>query len=310
MQLIRRPDARRRCAPAGCVATIGVFDGVHVGHQQIVSRVTAEARRRGLDALLFTFEPTPQEYFSERSPPARLTRWREKYNALRGLGLDWMFCPRFDSAMEVLEPQTFIEDLLVNTLQVRHLVVGDDFRFARRRAGTFADLTAAGPRLGFTVEQAGSVLLDGERVSSTAIRSALAVGDMARAGRLLGRPYSMTGRVVRGRMLGRQLGMPTANVNLRRRASPVQGIFAVRVGGVSSERWPGVASVGTRPTVDGTTPLLEVHLFDFDADIYGALLEVDFVARLRDELKFPDLQALREQMHRDAHDARRILQAA
>ena len=310
MQLIRRPVACSSRLPSGCVATIGVFDGVHLGHRKIVGRVTAQAQARGLDSLLFTFEPTPREYFAADSPPARLTRWREKHAALERAGLDWMYCPRFDAAMEQLDPEAFIEKLLVATLGVRHLVVGDDFRFARRRSGTFADLEAAGPRYGFTVEQVGSVLVDGERVSSTAIRAALARGDLARAERLLGRPYSMTGRVVHGRMLGRELGMPTANVNLCRRLSPLHGVFAVRVGGLGPGRRPGVASIGTRPTVGGAKPLLEVHVFDVDADIYGAVLEVDFVARLRDEVKFPDLQSLREQMHCDALDARRILQAA
>jgi riboflavin kinase/FMN adenylyltransferase len=221
-----------------------------------------------------------------------------------------MYCPRFDARLGSLEPGAFIERLLVRTLGVRHLVVGDDFRFASRRSGTLADLEAAGPRWGFTVEQVGSVNVDGVRVSSTAVREALAGGDMERARRLLGRWYSMTGRVVRGKRLGTQLGMPTANVNLCRRLSPVAGIFAVRVGGLAPGLLPGVASVGTRPTVDGSVPLLEVHLFDFGRDIYGRYIEVDFVARLRDEVKFPDLASLQRQMRLDAEAARQILAAA
>ncbi|MBM4196869.1 MAG: bifunctional riboflavin kinase/FAD synthetase [Gammaproteobacteria bacterium] len=310
MQLLRRPNASRGRLGGGCVATIGVFDGVHVGHQKIIDRLRTVAAQRGLPSLLFTFEPTPREYFSGSNPPARLSRWREKFTAVERLGVDWMYCPRFDCRLELLTPAAFIESLLVGHIGVRHLVVGDDFRFGHRRAGTVADLEAAGPLQGFTLEHVGSVAVDGERVSSTAVREALAVGDLDRARRLLGRSYSMTGRVVRGRMLGRELGMPTANVNLHRRQSPLHGIFAVQVAGLGAARRPGVASVGTRPTVDGGAPLLEVHLFDFDQDIYGALLEVEFIARLRDEVRFPDLATLKEQMHRDADDARRILNAA
>ncbi|CAG0945685.1 riboflavin kinase / FMN adenylyltransferase [Gammaproteobacteria bacterium] len=310
MRLIRRPAEEASLLSPGCVATIGAFDGVHLGHQRILARVVAEARRRGLAALAFTFEPTPREYFSPGRPPARLTRLREKAALLAGLGLDQMFCPPFDARMEALGPGEFIERLLARTLRVRHLVVGDDFRFARGRAGTLADLEAAGGRLGFGVEQVGSVVIDGTRVSSTAVREALASGDMDEARRLLGRHYAMTGRVVPGRRLGRELGMPTANLNLCRRQSALAGIFAVRVAGLGEGLLPGVASVGTRPTIDGIEPLLEVHVFDFDRDIYGRYIEVQFVARLRDELKFPDLPTLQQQMHRDAEAARRILAAA
>jgi len=178
MRLIRRPAEQGEILPSGCVATIGVFDGVHLGHQRILQRVLDEANRRGLESLVFTFEPTPREYFNSASPPARLTRFREKFAVLSGLGLGWMFCPRFDHQLESLEPEAFIGRLLVGTLRVRHLVVGDDFRFARRRAGTVGDLQAAGRRAGFTVEQVGSVSSDGVRVSSTAVREALAAGDM------------------------------------------------------------------------------------------------------------------------------------
>lgn len=310
MRLIRRPSAPGTLLPDGCVATIGVFDGVHLGHQRILRRVIAEAERLSLPSLVFTFEPTPREYFSAGDPPARLTRLREKAAELARLGILFLFCPRFDARLGSLGPQEFIERLLVGTLGVRHLVVGDDFRFARGRAGTLADLQAAGVRHGFGVEQVGSVVVDGERVSSTAVRESLEAGDMDRARRLLGRDYSMSGRVIRGNRLGRQLGMPTANVNLCRRQSPLAGIFAVRVAGLGAELMPGVASVGTRPTVDGTRPLLEVHVFDFDRDIYGLCIRVDFVARLRDEVRFPDLQSLERQMHLDAAAARRLLQAA
>jgi riboflavin kinase/FMN adenylyltransferase len=292
------------------VATIGVFDGVHLGHQRILNRVLGEARQRRLSSLVFSFEPTPREYFSSADPPARLMRFREKFAVLRDMGFDSLHCPPFDAALESLEAQAFMEQLLVRRLGVRHLVVGDDFRFGHRRAGTLADLRAAGPRLGFSVEQVASVITpEGVRVSSTAVRDALAAGDMAVARRLLGRPYEMTGRVVSGLRLGQQLGMPTANVNLRRRTSPVAGIFAVRIGGIAAGLLPGVASVGTRPTVDGTSPLLEVHVFDFASNLYGRYIHVQFIAKLRDEVKFPDLPSLQRQMHLDAAEARRVLAA-
>jgi riboflavin kinase/FMN adenylyltransferase len=282
-----------------------------LGHQRILGRVVEEAAARRLAALVFTFEPTPREYFAQANPPARLTRFREKFALLDRLGLEWMFCPRFDSRLESLDPAVFAQRLLVDTLRVRHLVVGDDFRFARGRAGTLADLHRAGLAAGFTVEQVGSIECDGTRVSSTAVREALGRGDMDTARRLLGRDYAMTGRVIRGSRLGRQLGMPTANVNLCRRLSPVAGIFAarVRVAGAAPEALPGVASVGTRPTINGVEPLLEVHVFDFDRDLYGRYIEVEFVSKLRDEVKFPDLASLQRQMHLDAELARRILAA-
>lgn len=292
---------------SGCVATIGVFDGVHLGHQRILDRVHGSAAQLGLPSLVFSFEPTPQEVMSPGQPPARLTRLREKFLILQESGIDHLYCPPFERTLQELAPEEFIEQLLVRTLGVRHLVVGDDFRFARGRAGTFAHLEAGGGRHGFGVEQVGSVTVGGLRVSSTAIRNALACGDLATARQLLGRPYRMVGRVSRGERLGRQLGFPTANMRLQRRVSPVSGIFAVRVHGVAETALDAVASIGTRPTVAGVEPLLEVHVFDFDGDLYGRQIAVDFVARLRDEARFDDLEALRQQMERDAAEARQVL---
>jgi riboflavin kinase/FMN adenylyltransferase len=309
MRLIRRPAGVLEGLQNGCVATIGTFDGVHLGHQRILRQVVHEARQRGLPSLVFSFEPSPGEYFSAQTPPARLTRFREKYAVLESLDLDWFFCPPFGSALEGLQPDEFIHRFLVSTLCVRHLVIGDDFRFAYRRSGTIDDLRRAGERREFTVEQMGSVTEDGLRISSTQIRSALAEGKMEHARQLLGRYYRMAGRVVGGKKLGKQLGFPTANVNLNRRASPVAGIFAVRVDGLADGLLDGVASVGTRPTVDGVEPLLEVHLFDFERDIYGEHIQVEFVAKLRDEVRFANLERLTEQMHIDAEQARKILGA-
>jgi riboflavin kinase/FMN adenylyltransferase len=308
MKLLRRPASG--AVSTSSVVTIGAFDGLHVGHQAILARVQHAAAKRKLPSVVFSFEPLPREFFARDEPPPRLTRFREKYSLLQGLGIDVFFCPPFNQAMGSLSPDDFIEDFLIDTLRVQHLVVGDDFRFAHRRSGTLEHLQVAGERRGFTVERVGSVTVDGERVSSTSIRAALATGDMPRVRAQLGRNYRMTGRVVPGRQLGKKLGYPTANVNLNRRASPVAGIFAVRVDGLAPGLLDGVASVGTRPTIDGVEPLLEVHVFDFDRDIYGALIEVEFIARLRDEVRFDDLESLTEQMHRDAAQARAILAAA
>ena len=307
MQLMRRPGSARSDFADGCVATIGTFDGVHIGHRQILARVLDEAAKYSLPSVVVSFEPTPQEFFTRGEPPARLTRFREKFLELQGLGVDWFFCPPFDAAMGSLEPDEFISRLLVDTLHVRYLVVGDDFVFGRGRSGTVADLQRAGSGYGFSVEQVGTVLANDDRVSSTAIRRALAAGELAAATALLGRYYAMTGRVIDGQKLGKKLGFPTANVNLNRRASPIAGIFAVLVDGLGPTLLNGVASVGTRPTIDGVEPLLEVHIFDFDRDIYGEYIRVEFVQKLRDEVCFADLDALTEQMYIDAAQARDIL---
>lgn len=315
MRLIHQPSLSIPDLREGCVATIGAFDGLHLGHRQILDRVRTVAAEQQLPSLVFSFEPTPKEYFSKGTPPARLMKFREKFQALDELGFDWFFCPRFNAHLAGYEPDAFIDDLLVNLLGVRNLIVGDDFRFARKRSGNVDDLIRKGAESGFTVEQVGSVTENGERVSSSVVRQALADGDLDKARHLLGRYYRMSGTVVRGRLLGRELGMPTANVKLNRKLSAVQGIFAVRVGGLSlagnGQGWlDGVASIGTRPTVAGKEPLLEVHIFNFDQDIYGAHIQVEFVAKLRDEVRFPDLESLRQQMLIDAEQARSILAVA
>jgi riboflavin kinase / FMN adenylyltransferase len=291
----------------GCVATIGNYDGVHLGHQHVIAGVRARAAELGLPAVVVTFEPTPREYFEGPGAPSRLTRLREKLEALDLYGVDRVVVLRFDDGMRQMGAEEFIERLLVQGLGVRHLVVGHDFRFARRREGTTAMLREAGARHGYTVEEAEAFLVDGERVSSSLLREALNRGDLARARRLLGRPYRMAGRVRLGKRLGRQLGYPTANLALHRKVVPLWGIFAVRASGAGLVDHPAVASLGTRPTVDGTDPLLEVHLFDWDGTLYGRCLDVDFVERLRDEQKFESLEALVAQMHRDAAAARQVL---
>lgn len=293
----------------GSVVTIGGYDGIHLGHQALLDRVTELASDSGLPAVVMSFEPTPKEYFSAGAPPPRLMHFREKFDALAARGIEIFYCPRFDAAMSRLAADAFIRRLLIHTLNTRHLVIGDDFRFAAGREGDIDMLRRAGRALGFGVDRIGSVVVDGERVSSTAIRKALQAGELDRARSLLGGYYCMSGKVVSGERIGRKLGYPTANVQLRRRQSPVMGIFAVRVRGLAEGPLDAVASVGTRPTFMGTKPLLEVHIFDFDEDIYGRRIQVEFVARLRDEEKFDDVQALVEQMHRDSAAAREILAA-
>lgn len=291
----------------GCVATIGNYDGVHLGHQHIIAALRERASALGVPAVVVTFEPTPREHFEGAAAPSRLTRLREKLAALESCGVDRVVVLRFDERMRGMGSAEFVDRLLVTGLGVRHVVVGHDFHFARRREGTIETLRTAGAVHGFSVEEVGQFLVDGERVSSSLVREALNRGDLDRATRLLGRSYRMAGRVRLGKRLGRQLGYPTANLALHRKVVPLWGIFAVRASGAGLVDHPAVASLGTRPTVDGTDPLLEVHLFDWDGDLYGRYLNVDFVARLRDEQKFASLDALVEQMHRDAAAARAVL---
>ncbi len=293
----------------GSVVTIGAYDGLHPGHEHLLARVMAESAERGLPSVVMSFEPTPKEFFNADKPPARLMRFREKFDALADHGIDIFYCPRFAEAMRDVSAADFIRRILIHGLGMRHLVVGDDFHFARRREGTIEQLQRASKALRYTVEQVPSVIVDGVRVSSTAIREALAAGDMRRATALLGRPYRMSGKIIKGEEVGRTLGYPTANVDLRRRQSAVMGIFAVRVSGLPGGPKDAVASLGTRPTFAGTKPLLEVHIFDFDEDVYGEYIHVDFIARLRSEEKFADVDALVAQMHRDADNARAALAA-
>lgn len=293
----------------GSVVTIGAYDGIHLGHQQLLERVMHVAADKGLTTVVMSFEPTPKEFFGGTSPPARLMRFREKFDSLDSRGIDLFYCPRFAAPMRDIPAADFIRRVLVHGLNARHLVVGDDFHFARRREGTIEQLNAVAGLLEYDVEQVPSVVVNGVRVSSTAIRDALGRGDMKTATRLLGRPYRMSGRIVQGDRVGRTLGYPTANVDLRRRQSAVMGIFAVRVHGLEGGPHDAVASVGSRPTFAGTKPILEVHLFDFDADIYGEYIHVDFIAWLREQEKFDMVADLVAQMDVDADNARSALAA-
>jgi riboflavin kinase/FMN adenylyltransferase len=291
----------------GCVLTIGAFDGMHLGHQELVRSVREQSRRLSLPAAVLSFEPTPREYFARSAPPPRLTRFREKVDALASLGVDRFVCARFNEALRGMEPEAFIRNVLVTALGVRQVVVGHDFKFAKNLSGRVETLRTAGAALGFEVTEVPPFELEGERVSSSKVREALGTGNLERASTLLGRPYRMTGKVVHGGKLGRVLGFPTANLRLHRRASPIGGVFAVRVSGAGLQAMPAVASLGIRPAVQGEELLLEVHIFDYEGDLYRRYLHVDFIARLRDEEWFPNLDALVEQMHKDAALAKKIL---
>jgi riboflavin kinase / FMN adenylyltransferase len=291
----------------GCVLTVGNYDGVHLGHQQMIGVLKERAAELRSAATVLVFEPSSKEFIDPDGAPPRLTRWREKYLALAAHGVERLVTLRFDECMRAMTPQAFIEELIVARLGTRHMVVGHDFRYGSNAGGTIESLLAAGQALGFGVEQVAPFIFDGVRVSSTAVRERLEHADYSGAARLLGRPYRMLGRVVEGRRLGRTLGFPTANLRLMRRKSPVWGILAVRVLGVEERPLPGVASLGTRPTVNGSEPLLEVHVFDYSGDLYGRAIEVEFVAKLRDEIKFDSLDALVVQMKIDGAWARDLL---
>jgi len=293
----------------GCVATIGNFDGVHLGHQAIFRQLAEKAAVFNLPTVVILFEPQPQEFFQPGGSPPRLMRLREKLLALAEYGIDRVFCLKFDRRLANTAAQDFIQELLVARLGVRFLVVGDDFRFGYKRQGDFALLCRAGGEHGFQVVNTHSFIVDGSRVSSTRIRETLRNGDLDLAQRLLGRPYAICGRVVHGDKRGRQLGYPTANIYLHRDITPLAGVYVVEVLGVGPQPVSGVANVGRRPTVQGTRDQLEVHLFDFQQDIYGRHVKVNFLAHVRPERRFESLDALRTQINQDAQHAQAFFAA-
>ena len=308
-RLFRDPLGAPLC-PDGSVVCIGAFDGLHLGHRALVDRAVARARTLGVPGLALSFEPLPREFFAPAARPPRLMLPRAKAEGLWALGCDAVGLLRFDAALAAMPAAAFVRAVLAARLRAREVWVGPEFRFGQGRAGDLALLQALGAELGFDAHAVAPVELDGARVSSTRIRAALADGAFAQAARLLGRPYAIAGRVVHGRQLGRTLGYPTANLRFGGKQPALRGIYATWVHGVGATPWPAVASFGTRPTVDGVEPLLEAHLFDFDGDLYGRRIAVEFVAHLRDEQKFPDLPALVAQMDRDAAQARALLAAA
>ena len=288
----------------GCVATIGNFDGVHRGHQALLKKVQQKAQALQVPSLVITFEPHPLEFFAPDKAAPRLTRWREKFSALADCGIDRVLVVRFDEHFAKLTAEEFIEQVLCKYLGIQHIIIGDDFRFGNKRQGDFEFLKNAGARLGFGVENMPSYTMDGERVSSTLVRDALVAGNHAQVKKLLGRPYSMMGRVVYGDQRGRVLGFPTANIYLHRAVTPVRGVYTVQMQGIADHSLPGVANVGIRPTIGGTRALLEVHLFDFNQEIYGRHVQVEFCEKIRDEKKFDNLDLLKAQIGQDATTAK------
>ncbi|WP_395794339.1 bifunctional riboflavin kinase/FAD synthetase [Aquimonas sp.] len=295
-------------APRGSIVCIGAFDGLHLGHRALLSEVVARAHAARLDAIALSFEPLPREHFSRAIPPARLQLPRARFEGLAAQGCDSVGLLRFNAALASMAAEDFVREVLVKRLNAREVWVGPDFRFGRGRGGDVDLLKRMGAELGFVAHSLDIVTcVDGERVSSSRIRDALGAGALELASSLLGRPYAISGRVVRGKQLGRTLGYPTANQRFGRCLPALWGVYAVRAHGIGDQPLAGVASLGTRPVVQGKEPLLETHMFDFSGDLYGRRLSIEFVAKLRDELNFPDLAALIVQMDRDAARAREIL---
>ncbi len=289
----------------GCVGTIGAFDGVHLGHQRLLQKLVVQGRRLNLPVAVICFEPLPREFFAPDEAPARLMTFREKWQALEACGVDRVVRIQFDEAFSSVTAGAFIRSVLVEGLGIKYVVVGDDLRFGAGRQGDAQSLSTAGKQYGFEVVDTPSVLVDGERVSSSRIRDELAVADFAMARRLLGRPFSLSGRVCYGRQLGRTLGVPTANVELLRMKSPISGVYAVQIDGIDDRRHLGVANVGVRPTVEHRSKaILEVHIFDFNREIYGERINVVFRHKIRDERKFDSLPELERHIHSDIESSR------
>ncbi|CCE25242.1 bifunctional riboflavin kinase/FAD synthetase [Methylotuvimicrobium alcaliphilum] len=294
--------------PKGCVLTIGNFDGLHLGHRAVIDKLARQGRGMGLPSVALIFEPQPLEYFQGRNAPSRLTRLREKIIQFSASPIDRVLILRFNRYFADLEAEAFIEDILLKRLNVKYLVVGDDFHFGKARRGNFAMLKEKGLEFGFQVEDTPSYQLDGHRVSSTMIRDALGEGDLDYAASMLGRSYSVCGRVAYGDKIGRTIGFPTANIQLSRKNTPIEGVFAVVMTGIDGREIPGVANVGTRPTVGGGSKvILETHLFDFNRDIYGHYVEVHFKKKIRNEMRFPSLTELKAQIVNDVAEAKKIL---
>lgn len=292
----------------GCVLTIGNFDGLHLGHQLVIEKLAEHGRRLNLPTVAMVFEPQPLEYFLGDHAPSRLTRLREKAIQFAKLPVDELLVLPFNRILADYDAEQFIKDILVDRIRVKHLVIGDDFHFGKARRGNFAMLQAMGKQLGFDVESSHSFELEGLRISSTLIRDALGEGRMDQARMMLGRDYSVCGRVAHGDKRGRELGFPTANVQMFRKNTSIVGVFAVTMTGLDGKEYQGVANVGTRPTVDGGSKVvLETHLFNFNADIYGRYVEVHFKEKIRAEMCFPSVDALQAQIREDVLVAKQIL---
>lgn len=311
MRLIRGLHNLQRLAgdPAsplrnGCVATIGNFDGIHRGHQVIIDQVRDQARALKVPSVVMVFEPQPREFFAGRDAPPRLMRFREKVELLLAHDVDIVVCLQFNSRLRNLSAMDFVQQVLIEGLLVRHLVVGDDFRFGCDRAGDFHLLEQVGAKQGFDVENTRTICVGGERISSTRVRQALRENRLGDARELLGRAYAISGRVVHGKALGRELGVPTANICLGDKTPALRGVYVVAVEMANGRVERGMANIGIRPTVNGTQPSLEVHLLDFSANLYGHRLTVTFLYHIRDEIKFDSVTELETRIHRDIEQGR------
>ena len=288
----------------GSSVCIGVFDGLHLGHQELISRTTQFAREKDLSSILFTFDPSPNEYFSKDKPQPKLTTLEEKKQYLRKSEIDCLYCPPFDQDMENLTPLEFVKQHLIEKLNAKHVVVGIDFHFAKNRTGTIETLRELGLEYGFTVDTVEFITQKGSKISSTTIRQSLLDQDIENANKMLGRPYSVLGKVMKGKQIGRTIGYPTANINISKRDILLRGVFCVKaIIEDGTKEYNGLANIGFKPTVDGTELTLEVHLLDFDMDIYGSDIQIDFMHRIRGEKKFKDLDELSNQINEDAKKA-------
>ena len=289
--------------PQGTVLTIGNFDGVHLGHQSIISRVREKSCELGLPSCVVFFEPQPKEFFTKGSRPPRLTSLHQKYYQFNKLNIDYLFCLRFSEKIAALSPREFIEQILVNKLNVRYLIIGDDFQFGSQRSGNYDYLASYASESGlFSVEKTESFIINGVRVSSTAIREALAEDRLDLASSYLGRPYGIWGKVMHGKQLGRTLGFPTANINFNQYVTPVTGVYAVHIT-VNERKYCGIANIGFNPTVNGNMPRLEVFIFDFSRDIYGEWIFVELISKIRAEKKFAGIDELKKQIDQDRETA-------
>ncbi|RLA14058.1 MAG: bifunctional riboflavin kinase/FAD synthetase [Gammaproteobacteria bacterium] len=307
MQLIRGLHNLTRPLSAS-VVTIGNFDGIHRGHQQVLEQLKAVASEYQLPSIVIIFEPQPIEFFAPAQAPKRLARFREKLDYLKSKQIDYLLCLKFDRTLADLYAEEFVKQILVDRLNIRHLVIGDDFRFGKNRSGDFQFLQECGEKYGFIVENTNTLLIDDSRVSSTRIRESIQSDDFEQAAKLLGRPYTLSGKIAHGKKLGRELGFPTINIKMGDNTLIVKGIFAVSVKGIDNRVLPGVASIGTRPTVDGVDTILEVFILDFDQDVYGCCVDVEFLHKIRDEEKFESLEELSLHIEQDTVKARRYFE--
>jgi len=307
MQLIRGLHNLPRPIPAR-VVTIGNFDGIHLGHQHVLEQLKSAAVERQLSSIVIIFEPQPIEYFAPDKAPKRLARFREKLDYLKSKQIDYLLCLKFDRALAELYAEDFVKSILINRLNTQHLVIGDDFRFGKNRSGNFQFLLDAGRKFGFSVQNTDTLLIDGARVSSTRIRDCIQSDDFNQAAKLLGRPYTLSGKIAHGKKLGRELGFPTINIKMGDKTLIVKGIFAVSVKGIDNRVLPGVASIGTRPTVNGVDTILEVFILDFDQDVYGYSVDVEFLHKIRNEEKFDSLEELGLHIEQDTIKARQYFE--